>query len=149
MKPGQIIADTDNALFSIRIQQKRRPKAALLFSWPKCYNVDSISKPQASSKASGIYLEFLLRRAHSRRRVDRMNWSGGSLNSFVICSKEVTVGTTGPMGSGLPQFGFPRRFAIDFYVLERRIFLCNILGRGLGDAGGPEELCILFYGYFV
>jgi hypothetical protein len=24
----------------------------------------------------------------------------------------VTVGTTGPMGSGLPQFGFPRRFAI-------------------------------------
>jgi hypothetical protein len=61
----------------------------------------------------------------------------------------VTVGTTGPMGSGLPQFGFPRRFAIDFYVLERVIFLCNILGRGLGDSGGPEELCILFYGYFV
>jgi hypothetical protein len=22
------------------------------------------------------------------------------------------VGTTGPMGSGLPQFGFPRRFAM-------------------------------------
>jgi hypothetical protein len=38
----------------------------------KFYNVDSISKPQASSKASGMYLEFLFRRAHSRRRVDRM-----------------------------------------------------------------------------
>jgi hypothetical protein len=24
----------------------------------------------------------------------------------------VTVGTTGPIGSGLPQFGFPRRFAM-------------------------------------
>jgi hypothetical protein len=24
----------------------------------------------------------------------------------------VTVGTTGPIGSGLPQLGFPRRFAI-------------------------------------
>jgi hypothetical protein len=28
----------------------------------------------------------------------------------------VTVGTTGPMGSGLPQFGFPRRFAIGVYL---------------------------------
>ena len=35
------------------------------------YNVDSISKPQASSSASGIYFEFLLRRAHSRNRVER------------------------------------------------------------------------------
>jgi hypothetical protein len=43
--------------------------------------------------------------------------SGLSLNSFTICSKEVTVGTTGPMGSGLPQFGFPRRFAIDLLSL--------------------------------
>src|SRR5208282_6497679 len=105
---------------SSRMQQKRRPKAALLYNWRKYYNVDSISKPQASSKASGIYLEFLLRRAHSRRRVDRMNWSGGSLNSFVICSNEVTVGTTGPMGSGLPQFGFPRRFAIDLGFLRKK-----------------------------
>src|SRR5580693_1478441 len=90
----------------------------LCLNWLKCYNVDSISKPQASRRASGMYLEFLLRRAHSRRRVDRMYWSGGSLNSFTICSNEVTVGTTGPMGSGLPQFGFPRRFAIDFVSLE-------------------------------
>ena len=36
------------------------------------YNVDSISKPQASRSASGMYFEFLFRRAHSRRRVDRM-----------------------------------------------------------------------------
>src|ERR1035437_137803 len=83
------------------------------------YRADSISKPQASRRASGMYLEFLLRRAHSRRRVDRMYWSGLSLNSFTICSKEVTVGTTGPMGSGLPQFGFPRRFAIDLLSLKK------------------------------
>src|SRR5205814_8270964 len=36
------------------------------------YNVDSISNPQASKRASGIYLEFLFRRAHSRRRVERI-----------------------------------------------------------------------------
>ena len=103
-------------------------------NWPKAYNVDSISKPQASRRASGMYLEFLLRRAHSRRRVDRMYWSGGSLNSLVICSKEVTVGTTGPMGSGLPQFGFPRRFAIDLFVLilRKECFLGSTLGRRWG-----------------
>src|SRR5882757_9953638 len=37
----------------------------------RTYSVDSISKPQASSRGSGMYFEFLLRRAHSRRRVDR------------------------------------------------------------------------------
>src|ERR1700678_3040520 len=68
-----------------------------------------------------MYFEFLLRRAHSRRRVDRTYWSGVSLNSFTTCSKEVTVGTTGPIGSGLPQFGFPRRFAI-FSILFGWIF---------------------------
>jgi hypothetical protein len=50
--------------------------------------------------------------------VERMYWSGVSLNSLTTCSKEVTVGTTGPMGSGFPQFGFPRRFAIWVYVLD-------------------------------
>ena len=106
----------------------------LCLSWRKCYNVDSISNPQASRRASGMYLEFLFRRAHSRRRVDRMYWSGGSLNSLVICSKEVTVGTTGPMGSGLPQFGFPRRFAIDLFVLilRKECFSWFNLGRGWG-----------------
>lgn len=59
-----------------------------------------------------MYFEFLLRRAHSRNRVDRTYWSGSSLYSFTACSKDVTVGTTGPIGSGFPQFGFPRRFAI-------------------------------------
>jgi hypothetical protein len=55
-------------------QQERRPKAALLETnlILQLYNVDSISNPQASSKASGIYFEFLFLRAHSRRRVDRM-----------------------------------------------------------------------------
>src|SRR5271165_5499269 len=98
----------------------------------RTYNVDSISKPQASRSASGMYLEFLLRRAHSRRRVDRMYWSGVSLNSLTICSKEVTVGTTGPMGSGLPQFGFPRRFAIDLVSL-RGVICVDFLGDGLGE----------------
>src|SRR5580704_8536423 len=59
-----------------------------------------------------MYFEFRLRRAHSRSRVERMYWSGVSLNSLTTCSKEVTVGTTGPIGSGLPQFGLPRRFAM-------------------------------------
>jgi len=35
------------------------------------YSVDSISNPQASRSGSGMYLEFLLRRAHSRSRVER------------------------------------------------------------------------------
>src|SRR5229473_3711721 len=79
---------------------------------PCDYRVDSISKPQASSKGSGMYLEFLFRRAHSRRRVDRKYWSGESLYSCTTCSNSVIVGVTGPMGSGLPQLGFPRRLAM-------------------------------------
>ena len=59
-----------------------------------------------------MYFEFLLRRAHSRRRVERRYWSGVSLYSRTTCSNSVMVGTIGPMGSGLPQFGFPRRFAM-------------------------------------
>src|SRR5271157_5379137 len=109
-------------------QQKRPGHAGALLGENQgktAYNVDSISNPQASNSASGIYLEFLLRRAHSRKRVDRMYWSGGSLNSFVICSKEVIVGIMGPMGSGLPQFGLPRRFAIGLCVLERRILVVH------------------------
>src|ERR1700676_324312 len=105
-------------MLEVSRQAKAPHKAALLRGYlGGNYNVDSISKPHASRSASGMYLEFLLRRAHSLRRVDRMYWSGVSLNSFTICSKEVTVGTTGPMGSGLPQFGLPRRFAIDFFPL--------------------------------
>src|SRR5437660_2368854 len=60
-----------------------------------------------------MYLEFLLRRAHSRRRVDRKYWSGVSLYSFTTCSNSVTVGTIGPIGSGLPQFGLPRLLAMN------------------------------------
>src|ERR1700749_1909582 len=59
-----------------------------------------------------MYFEFLFRRAHSRSLVDRTYWSGVNLYSFTTCSNDVTVGVTGPIGSGLPQFGFPRRFAI-------------------------------------
>ena len=114
---------------------------------PTSYNVDSISNPQASRSASGIYLEFLFLRAHSRRRVDRMYWSGLSLNSFTICSKEVTVGTTGPMGSGLPQFGFPRRFAIDLVSLRGLICACFLAT----DSGAPvasEETTASYFTYF-
>src|SRR5438270_3997579 len=77
------------------------------------YSVDSISKPQASSRGSGMYLEFLLRRAHSRKRVDRRYWSGESLYSRTTCSNSVIVGVIGPIGSGLPQLGFPRRLAMN------------------------------------
>src|SRR6202034_3506863 len=95
------------------------------------YSVDSISKPQASNSASGMYFEFLFRRAHSRSLVDRMYWSGVSLNSFTTCSNDVTVGTTGPIGSGLPQLGFPRRFAISFSVpLHNLISALGVLHTG-------------------
>src|SRR5271165_2100377 len=87
--------------------------ATLLLNPVPCgYRVDSISKPQASSKGSGMYLEFLFRRAHSRSRVERKYWSGDSLYSCTTCSNSVMVGVTGPIGSGLPQLGFPRRFAM-------------------------------------
>src|SRR5947207_15950999 len=76
------------------------------------HKVDSISNPQASNRGSGMYFEFLLRRAHSRSRVDRRYWSGESLYSRTTCSNSVIVGVIGPIGSGLPQFGFPRRLAM-------------------------------------
>src|SRR6202158_822240 len=88
----------------------RRP--SLQIRLPCGYRVDSISKPQASSKGSGMYLEFLFRRAHSRNCVERKYWSGESLYSCTTCSNSVIVGVTGPIGSGLPQLGFPRRLAM-------------------------------------
>src|SRR5207245_11338218 len=83
----------------------------------RLYKVDSISKPQASSKGSGMYLEFLFRRAHSRSRVERKYWSGDNLYSFTTCSNSVTVGTIGPIGSGLPQLGFPRLLAMNYSLV--------------------------------
>src|SRR5271170_4402649 len=92
---------------------KGRSSGAALEPFPTCsYSVDSISKPQASRSGSGMYFEFLLRRAHSRRRVDRRYWSGESLYSRTTCSNSVMVGTMGPIGSGLPQLGFPRLLAM-------------------------------------
>ena len=49
------------------------------------------------------------------------------------------MGTTGPMGSGLPQFGFPRRFAIDDLSLSEEWLCPHILGRGMGSPVGPKE----------
>src|ERR1022692_611376 len=93
----------------IRKGRRRRPFG---LSVSLSYRVDSISKPQASSNGSGMYFEFLFRRAHSRSRVDRKYWSGESLYSWTTCSNSVIVGVTGPIGSGLPQLGFPRRLAM-------------------------------------
>lgn len=55
----------------VAYRKRAAPLGAALQFLQKAYSVDSISKPQASSKGSGMYFEFLLRRAHSRRRVDR------------------------------------------------------------------------------
>src|SRR5207253_2990908 len=54
----------------LRSSQKRTPpsQAASQLQF-EIYSVASISKPQASSSASGIYFEFLFRRAHSRSLV--------------------------------------------------------------------------------
>ena len=53
-----------------------------------------------------MYLEFLFFRAHSRKRVETNVLVGLKLNSSTTCSNSVIVGTTGPIGSGLPQFQF-------------------------------------------
>ena len=73
-----------------------------------------------------MYLEFLLRRAHSRNRVERKYWSGESLYSRTTCSNSVMVGVIGPIGSGLPQFGFPRLFAMGGYAsLQDNFFISD------------------------
>src|ERR1700678_2005462 len=96
-----------------------------------------------------MYLEFLLRRAHSRRRVERTYWSGVSLYSLTTSSKEVTVGTTGPMGSGLPQLGFPRRFAIDLVSLIG-LFALTSPATGLGSLCRTRgHYSFLFYVFFL
>ena len=88
-----------------------------------------------------MYFEFLLRRAHSRKRVERKYWSGESLYSRTTCSNSVIVGVTGPIGSGLPQFGFPRRFAMNYCLSIRGNMNCKnyltnkILQRGVRILG--------------
>jgi hypothetical protein len=62
-----------NDEFCVNSTQEKGPLSAA-HAWIvklEFYSVDSISKPQASSRGSGMYFEFLLRRAHSRKRVDR------------------------------------------------------------------------------
>ncbi len=53
-------------------QNKKGPRVAALIGEGVSYSVDSISKPQASRRGSGMYFEFLFFRAHSRSRVERM-----------------------------------------------------------------------------
>src|ERR1700681_2860210 len=109
-----------------QIEKGRFGRPSLRIRLPCGYRVDSISKPQASSKGSGMYLEFLFRRAHSRSRVERKYWSGESLYSCTTCSSAVIVGVTGPIGSALSQLGFPRRLAmknIPSYAWNKDFFL--------------------------
>ena len=63
--PRQGLADSRNGA------NKKAAKRAASAKEPALYSVDSISNPHASSKGSGMYFEFLLRRAHSRKRVER------------------------------------------------------------------------------
>src|ERR1700676_943353 len=112
-----------------QIEKCRFGRPSLRIRLPCGYRVDSISKPQASSKGSGMYLEFLFRRAHSRSRVERKYWSGESLYSCTTCSNSVIVGVTGPIGSGLPQLGFPRRLAmknIPSYIWNKDFFFVSL-----------------------
>ena len=52
------------------------------------------------------------------------------------------------MGSGLPQFGFPRRFAIEVFVLRKEYFLGST-SVAAGDRRGPEGRTILILGVFA
>src|SRR5690242_331511 len=105
----------------------------------KTYSVDSISKPQASSNGSGMYLEFLFRRAHSRSRVDRKYWSGESLYSRTTCSNSVTVGVIGPIGSGFPQLGFPRRLAMKSNPSSLNLEMNSIFRMNLTNLDSPND----------
>jgi hypothetical protein len=53
------------------------------------------------------------------------------------------------MGSGLPQFGFPRRFAIDLVSLEKRVSCTHILGHDKNPYKPGRNTTLLFYGYFL
>jgi hypothetical protein len=45
----------------------------------------------------------------------------------------VTVGTTGPMGSGFPQLGFPRRFAMgEFLAIPAAVSRNALVYHGFG-----------------
>jgi hypothetical protein len=109
-----------------------------------------------------MYLEFLFRLAHSRKRVDRRYWSGESLYSRTTCSNSVTVGVMGPIGSGLPQFGFPRRFAIRIqprakifttigldYVRKAKILGYSVFRRSRNDSKAQvcRKVLILWHFY--
>ena len=67
-----------------------------------------------------MYFEFLLRRAHSRRRVERRYWSGVSLYSRTTPSNSVMVGTIGPIGSGLPSLDFRDAWPLKLPFLQMR-----------------------------
>jgi hypothetical protein len=54
------------------------------------------------------------------------------LNSLTACSKEVTTGMTGPMGSGLPQLGLPRRLAIVGFALPLNRKMRTIMTTSFG-----------------
>jgi hypothetical protein len=53
------------------------------------------------------------------------------------------------MGSGLPQFGFPRRFAIDLLSLLGGWIARTSSGTGWGTSLYRGNATVLFYGYFL
>jgi hypothetical protein len=44
------------------------------------------------------------------------------------------------MGSGLPQFGFPRRFAIDLVSSEVSLFANEFLDREAREPASPDQI---------
>jgi len=69
----------------------------------------------AFNKDSGMYLESRFRSTHSRNCLELTYSFGLSLSLRAVCSNSVKVGIAAPAGWGLPQFGFPRRFAIGLH----------------------------------
>ena len=58
-------------------------------------------------------ISSLLRLADSRKRIKSRYWSGDSLYSRTTSFKFSNGGGDRPDRLGLPQFGFPRRFAMN------------------------------------
>ena len=77
----------------------------------RVYKADSMGSPMPQEEVQERHFEFFLATSHSRRRVERdIVWSQFEFAN--THSNSTMVGITGPIGSGLPQLGLPRLFAI-------------------------------------
>ena len=79
-------------------------------------------------------MEFLFRRAHSRSCMECKYWSGWRLSPLTASSNEVTVETTGPNGTGLPQFGLPLLPILHLH------FVCSPLFRSASNQLGARQV---------